>query len=58
MARKRKQPTIIFDGTRDFTEKDAARQKYYELLADQEAWNLTKHSKVSVLVKLISKILR
>ena len=57
MARKRKKPIMIFDGTRDVTEKDVARQKYYELLADQEAWNLTKHSKVSLLVKLINKIL-
>lgn len=58
MPRKKKYTGPILDATRDITEKDLARQKYYELLADQEAWNLTHKTKINLLAKLITKLTR
>lgn len=57
MPRKKKITGPVLDASRDYTEKDAARQKYYELLSEQTAWNMTKENKVSLLAKLIVKIL-
>lgn len=46
MPRKKKHTGPVFNAVHDYTEKDAARQKYYELLSEQTAWNMTKETKL------------
>ena len=56
MGRKKKQPVLLFDGTKDVTEKDIARQQYERLMAEQALWNITKDQKVNLFARIIAML--
>ena len=57
MARKKKEPLKVFNGTLDVTEKDIARQNYYRLLGEQSARNIDNVIQAPQHRSLVSKIL-
>lgn len=47
-----KRPLLIFNGTKDITEADIARQKYYQLMHEQAVWNATRPATKKILFGL------
>jgi len=48
------QPIRMVDGTMDITERDIARQRFYQLLSEQAVWNATRPKPKRGLFKLFA----
>lgn len=52
--RTRKRPMLIFNGVKDITDVDIARQNYYRLMQEQAVWNATKQQPKRSIFKLFN----